>query len=318
MKVAYFGLPLGALALRRDGHQLGPIVLSPVDAPGRFRLRGEPALIDALASDEDLERRVERALDGAEVDLLVSWFWTRKLPGAWLARARWGGIGAHPSLLPRYRGPNPYFAAIDAGDEETGVTVHRLTADYDTGAMLAKRRLAVGVRDAWQLARALDRPSLTLLRDVVARFARGDRPTEEEQDDALASWAPEPTRDLLKVDFGWTTERLLRRIRALSPTPGVALSIEGVELFVTRAEAVPSYVTALLPGEAHLSDALTLRTADGAIRVTRAFFPSAQELDGPSGGQARERPDTPPVDGDGVEAANAGEVLRLLKRVSQP
>ena len=52
MKVAYFGLPLGALLLRRDGHQLSPIVLSPVEAPGRFRLRRlEPDLIDGVLDD---------------------------------------------------------------------------------------------------------------------------------------------------------------------------------------------------------------------------------------------------------------------------
>ena len=47
-----------------------------------------------------------------------------------------------------------------------------------------------------------------------------------------------------------------------------------VDLFVTRAEREADYVAARFPGEAHVSDALTLRTADGAVRVTRAYFPS--------------------------------------------
>jgi methionyl-tRNA formyltransferase len=278
LKIAYFGLPLGALLLRHDGHLLGPIVLSPVAAPGRFRLtRLEPRVVESREGAEDgLRVRVERALDAERPDLLVSWFWTRKLPADWLAKARWGGIGAHPSLLPRHRGPNPYFGAIDAGDPLTGVTVHRLTAEYDTGSMLATRSLAVGARNAWQLARALDRPSLSLLRETVQRFALGERPEEVAQDEALATWAPEPTHERLKVDFGWTTERVLRRIRALSPTPGVALSVEGVELFVTGAEPAQDFVAALLPGEAHISSDLTLRTADGAVRVTRAFFPETE------------------------------------------
>lgn len=280
MKIAYFGLPLGALLLRHDGHRLAPIVLSPVDAPGRFRLsRLEPDVLDSLEDEggqSDFEERVERALDAEQPDLLVSWFWTRKLPANWLAKARWGGIGAHPSLLPRHRGPNPYFAAIDAGDELTGVTVHRLNAEYDTGSMLAMRSLVTGARNAWQLARALDRPSLSLLRETVQGFARGEAPEEVAQDEALATWAPEPTRELLKVDFGWTTERVLRRIRALSPTPGLALAVDGVELFVTGAEPARDYVAALLPGEAHISGDLTVRTADGAIRVSRAFFPETE------------------------------------------
>lgn len=281
MKIAYFGLPLGALLLARDGHELATIVLSPIDAPGRRRL-GQHAdlqaseLLDAQGAGAELDGRIDAALDGAPIDLLVSWFWTRKLPARWLTRARLGGIGVHPSLLPRHRGPNPYFWAIDAGDETTGVTLHRLTEEYDDGLLLATRSLPVGDRDAWQLARALDRPSLGLLRESVARLARGERLAEAKQDEARATWAPEPSGAELRVDFGWATERVLRRIRALSPTPGVALEVNGVPLFVTRAVRTESFVRALLPGEAHVSDALVLRTSDGAVKVTRAFFPEAE------------------------------------------
>jgi methionyl-tRNA formyltransferase len=296
LKIAYFGLPLGALLLRRDGHELGPIVLSPVEAPGRFRLLGlEPELLDATDAGEHFDSQVEQALRAAGPELIISWFWTRKLPGRWLSLAPRGGIGVHPSLLPRYRGPNPYFAAIDAGDEVTGVTVHRLAEEYDTGEVLGARSIPIAGRDAWQLARALDRPSLALLRETAARLARGETLEAVEQDHRLATWAPEPSGEQTKVSFGWTTERVLRRLRALSPTPGVALSVEGVELFVTRAEPAADFIGALLPGEAHISDALTLRTGDGAIRVTRALFARAE-----------------------VEAVTAEEVAHLLKREARP
>lgn len=300
MKIAYFGLPLGALLLGRDGHELGTVVLSPVDAPGRRRLEQRaPQLIEARPGSQgasnDLEARIDAAMSSEPVDLLVSWFWTRKLPSRWLMRAKLGGVGVHPSLLPRHRGPNPYFWAIDQGDERTGVTLHRLTEEYDDGKLLASRDLLVGERDAWQLARALDRPSLSLLREAVARLARGERLPELEQDEALATWAPEPSGAELRVDFGWTTERALRRIRALSPTPGVALEVASVPLFVTRAVRAERFVEALLPGEAHISEALVLRTSDGAVKVTRAFFP---DLD--------------------ADATTASEVAALMKRAAQP
>lgn len=295
MKIAYFGLPLGALLLAQDGHALGPIVLAPVDAPGRRRLVAAfPRLLDASQLGSNLNETVDEALRAERPDLLVSWFWTRKLPLRWLAMPR-GALGVHPSLLPRHRGRNPYYWTIDSGDAETGVTVHRLEEEYDTGRILGSRSLAVGPRDAWQLARALDRPSLSLLRETVARLARGEPVAEREQDPAQVTWAPEPTGDELRVDFGWTTERALRRIRALSPTPGVALSVEGVDLFVTRAEATRDYLAALHPGEAHISADLTVRTADGAVRVTRAFFPDLDE-----------------------EGATAAEVVYLLKRQTPP
>ncbi|RYZ03120.1 MAG: hypothetical protein EOO73_28845 [Myxococcales bacterium] len=298
MKIAYFGLPLGALLLAQDGQELGPVVLAPVEAPGRRRLRvAYPRLLDASTLGEELESRVDQALAAERPELLVSWFWTRKLPRRWLEQPPRGAIGVHPSLLPRHRGPNPYFWSIDAGDALTGVTVHRLEEEYDTGKLLGSKSIALGERDAWQLARALDRPSLEVLRSTVMRLARGEPVPEHEQDPGLVTWAPEPSGDALRVDFGWTTERVLRRIRALSPTPGVALEVEGVELFVTRAEPQTEFLAALMPGEAHISTELSLRTGDGAVRVTRAFFPEAPEGE--------------------EEATTAGGVARLLKELVQ-
>jgi methionyl-tRNA formyltransferase len=266
-----------------------------VDAPGRRRLEasGVP-LLDASEAGPDFEEHVSSALAALEPDLLVSWFWTRKLPQAWLAEPRLGAIGVHPSILPRHRGPNPYFWSIDAGDSETGVTLHRLEAEYDTGNILLTRSIPVGRRDAWQLARALDRPSLAVLRAGVESFARGEPPAEQVQDEHLATWAPEPSGEALRVDFGWTTERVLRRIRALSPTPGLGLEVEGIELFVTRAEPAGDFIAALLPGEAHISDELSVRTGDGAIRITRAYFPETE-----------------------AETESAVEVARELRRLSK-
>ena len=287
LNIAYFGLPLGAHLLLRDGHALDPCVLSPLPAPGRRRVAARvptAQLIDALgAPKKELNHTVEAALQRARPELLVSWFWTRLLPAAWLSAARYGGIGVHPSLLPRHRGPNPYFWSIDCGDREAGVTLHTLAPEYDTGTILLQRAISVGGRNAWQLARALDRPSLSLLREGVGRFARSHPPTPTAQDEQAATWAPEPTGRELAVDWSWSTERVLRRIRALSPVPGLAVEVSGLRFFVTRAETATDYVAALEPGEAAVIGnpdslrTLTIRTADSAIAVLRATL-SDEEL----------------------------------------
>jgi methionyl-tRNA formyltransferase len=277
LKVAYFGLPLGAQLLLEDGHELDPCVLSPLSAPGRRRVARRIApdrLFDARGIDPwELNATVEQALARAEPELIVSWFWTRLLPGKWLRAARHGGIGVHPSLLPRHRGPNPYFWSIDSGDERAGVTLHTLAPEYDTGAILLQRAIPIAGMNAWQLARALDRPSLALLREGVGRFARSHPPSPTAQDEGSATWAPEPTGRELNVDWTWSTARILRRIRALSPVPGLAVEVSELRFFVTRARAAPEFVAALEPGEAGLarnSSPLVIRTADGAIAVERA------------------------------------------------
>jgi methionyl-tRNA formyltransferase len=283
MKIAYFGLPLGAWLLHRAGYDLTVVVLSPVAAPGRRRVTrqlGHGNVLDFLNGAGD--RDVGRLLDQFPVDLLLSWFWTRRLPERWLGHSPLGSYGVHPSLLPRHRGPDPYFAAIDAGDPVTGVTLHRLEAEYDTGEIIASESLAVGELNAWQLARALDRPSLKLLLTAAQAAQHGMPLRGTAQREEEASWAAEPVGDQLRVEWRWQTARVLRRIRALSPVPGLALEVSGLNFFVIHAVPALPPALALEPGEAALVDErLRIRTGDGAIAVERvALAPSERGLDG--------------------------------------
>jgi methionyl-tRNA formyltransferase len=199
MRILYLGMPIGALMLLREGHQLVGACISRPNSPGMSRLRRALAETGApLLGRPDLTQPgVQSLLASTEPDLIVSWFWTRRIPAALVALAPQGGINVHPSLLPRHRGPDPYFWTLYREDAETGVTVHRLTEAYDQGPVLLQRRVPVPPRvNAWLLARALDRPSLEAVRDVVRGLAEG---TLSEagipQDDALATEAPKPTDD---------------------------------------------------------------------------------------------------------------------------
>ncbi|MFT3774032.1 MAG: methionyl-tRNA formyltransferase [Minicystis sp.] len=281
LRIVFFGLPLCALLLERDGHDVALAALSRTDAVGLRRAKrvfGERLLIKPSVRDPALLDRV-RAL---QPDLLVSWFWTTRLPMSLVRAARLGGIGAHPSLLPRHRGPDPTYWAITSGDEETGVTVHRIEAEYDTGEMLAQERLRIDPTwNAWLLARALDRPSLRLLRATVSRFARGEDVQGIPQDPALATQAPAPDDEACAIRWQRPTAEILRQVRALAPAPGAWTEVDGALVTVIRAAAAPSYPRALEPGEGTVDgERVIVRTGDGAIALIEA------EIDGAPAGPA--------------------------------
>jgi len=50
-------------------------------------------------------------------------------------------INLHPSLLPAYRGPNPFYWVLANGETETGITVHHVDTGIDTGDIVLQRRL---------------------------------------------------------------------------------------------------------------------------------------------------------------------------------
>jgi methionyl-tRNA formyltransferase len=90
-----------------------------------------------------------------------------------LGRARLGGIGYHPSLLPRHRGIAAVEWTILEGDAIAGGSVYHLADGWDAGAVAAQDWCFVGkgetARELWE--RALAPLGLELLARVV-RHAR--------------------------------------------------------------------------------------------------------------------------------------------------
>jgi methionyl-tRNA formyltransferase len=251
VRVAFFGLPLAALLLARDGHDVVYAGICRAGAMGTRRLRARLGR-DRVAVKPNVDSEATHLrVRAARPDLVVSWFWTTRLPRQLLAVAPLGAIGAHPSLLPRHRGPDPYFWAIESGDTETGVTVHLLGDEYDTGDVLAARTLAIDPSwSAWTLAKKLDRPSLALLREVVRAYADGRPPAPTPQDESHATLAPAPGDELLEIRWAGSAASVVRRVRAASPWPGAFTDVGGETLAITRARETAAVPRTLAPGEA--------------------------------------------------------------------
>lgn len=93
-------------------------------------------------------RRLDEALRGHRVDLVVLDGFLSVVPAEVVER--WTGrmINVHPSLLPRFGGPGFYGARVHeavlrSGDAETGVTVHDVTTAVDAGPIRVQRRMRV-------------------------------------------------------------------------------------------------------------------------------------------------------------------------------
>ncbi len=72
----------------------------------------------------------------AAPDLILTYHFDQILKPETIALARLGGINGHPGLLPRHRGPVPTIHALAEGPDAFGMTLHRLAAAIDAGAIL--------------------------------------------------------------------------------------------------------------------------------------------------------------------------------------
>ena len=107
-------------------------------------------------------------------------------------RAKWGGIGYHPSLLPLHRGRDSTRWAIRMGERVTGGSVYRLSNRMDGGDVLAQRHVFIRPGDTaeelWR--RDLAPLGVELLAQTVAAYAEGGYVHGAVQDEALATWEP--------------------------------------------------------------------------------------------------------------------------------
>jgi methionyl-tRNA formyltransferase len=128
--------PVALLTMRNVDGRYGPIAQT-----------GE--LVMSAAEELDVLLPASRAtiaplLASVEPDLVVCMGFPWKIPPDALAVPRLGWLNGHPSLLPRHRGPLPVAWAIREGDEEIGITFHRMDAELDTGPIFSQVRFPVG------------------------------------------------------------------------------------------------------------------------------------------------------------------------------
>ena len=215
---------------------------------------------------------IQRVLASARPDVLLSWFWPRRIPQAVLDLAPRGSFGVHPSLLPALRGPDPYFWAILRGHVHTGVTLHRLDRDYDTGNIIDARQLAVADDEhAYALAKRLDRPSLALLVSCAERLAHGEALDGVPQDEEAATEAPRVEDALLEIDWHEPAAHIARLVRAAAPFPGAHAQLADADVDVIAARVYAGKLPrALEPGDAVLArEGVVVCTAQGGLLLER-------------------------------------------------
>lgn len=115
-----------------------------------------------------------------------------------IAEARYGGIGFHPSLLPRHRGQDAIRWAVAMGDAITGASVYWLNSTVDGGDILSQIPVHIGRgEDFHQLWNRIYPLGVALLCDAVDSIADGHM-RREPQDSTYATWEPSFTAVRLK------------------------------------------------------------------------------------------------------------------------
>jgi phosphoribosylglycinamide formyltransferase-1 len=118
------------------------------EAPGLAiaRERGLPA--HAIPRESGMTRavhesRIRKVLDSAKPDLVCLAGFMRILSPEFVEAYRGRILNIHPSLLPKYPGLHVQRRAIEAGDQESGCTVHYVDVGIDSGPVILQKRVPI-------------------------------------------------------------------------------------------------------------------------------------------------------------------------------
>jgi formyltetrahydrofolate-dependent phosphoribosylglycinamide formyltransferase len=112
----------------------------------RARERGLPSYLvdrERFESRAAHEAEILRILDETRPELVCLAGYMRILSPEFVARWRGRLLNIHPSLLPKYRGLSPQKRALEAGEVETGCTVHLVDEGTDTGPTVLQRKVPI-------------------------------------------------------------------------------------------------------------------------------------------------------------------------------
>lgn len=129
-------------------------------------------------------------------------------------------INAHASLLPRHRGAACIQAAIEAGDDETGITIMHVVKKLDAGDIICRVAIPLkGTETAESLHDDLAKLAPEALLQAIDILVEGRDPREE-QDENLMTYAPKLLRAHGQIDWSQPALQVARKIRAYHSWPG--------------------------------------------------------------------------------------------------
>jgi methionyl-tRNA formyltransferase len=301
MKVIFAGTPEFAAVALEALHQAGfeiALVLTQPDRPAGRGMQLHASCVKQYALAHGIEvlqplslrrdspdplraadaKAAHERLLAIDYDVMVVAAYGLMLPPDTLSIAP--AINIHASLLPRWRGAAPIHRAIEAGDEETGITIMRMEQGLDTGPMLAVERIAIDADDTTSTLH--DKLAELGARMIVAALRKMERAELEAvaQPEAGVTYAAKISKEEAALDLALPALELGLKIRAFNPFPGAHARVNGVTVKIWAADVLEADSSAA-PGTVLAADALhgiVVACGAGALRLTELQKPGGKRL----------------------------------------
>ncbi len=186
--------------------------------------------------DELDEPQLIEKIRNLDVDAAVVCSFNYKIPKILLDSVRDGFINVHPSLLPKYRGGNPYSRVIINGETETGVTIHFMDEGFDTGDIIAQKPYHIHSKATMgTIFNELNFIGVELLLQVLREYETNPLPRIPQPKGEFITGNGLKDKELF-INYEKTAEEIERFIRALNPFLLASTTFRGNMMKIMKAE----------------------------------------------------------------------------------
>lgn len=173
-----------------------------------------------------------------EPEVIISTGFDTLIPKEILDTAKIGAFNLHPSLLPKYRGGNPYFWVIKNNEKKTGITVHFMTEKFDRGDILFSETILIDEKETlgslfFKISNLMPDVFLKLINKIKNNDLKGIPQT-----DLHLYQAPKPKPQDLEINWKRNAKEIECLVRAANPFLGAYTFFENQKLVVYECEIV--------------------------------------------------------------------------------
>jgi len=248
-KIIFMGTPIFAVQILKSLYQNGfPISVVYTQPPQRSQ-RGQKinkSPVQNIAEILNLEFRTPEKLKNnkeeyeflkkLDADLAVVVAYGQVIPKEFLELTKKGFINIHASILPRWRGAAPIQRSIMNLDEETGISIMKISEKLDTGPVCNVYKLELNQNDNSQdVSEKLSYLASEKILDDLEMILTGEAKFIE-QDHSKATYAKKIQKSESLINWSDSTDKIIGKINGLFPTPGAFFNFNGERYKILKAE----------------------------------------------------------------------------------
>jgi len=248
-KIIFMGTPLFSVPILKSLYQNGYPIDVVYTQPPQKSHRGQKinkSPIQNISETLNLEIRTPNRIKdnkeefeyikGLQADLAIVVAYGQIIPKEFLDLTKKGFINIHASILPNWRGAAPIQRSIINLDDETGISIMKISEELDTGPVSNIYKIKLNKKDNTQeisekLSLLASEKILDAIDDVLDNKAKFI-----DQDHSKATYAKKIDKSEGKIDWSQEAIKIIGKINGLFPIPGAFFNFNGERYKILKAE----------------------------------------------------------------------------------